>query len=70
MSNKAIGHAMLVVGVILVIYGVNASDSVTSEVKEAFTGTPTDKSIWLMLGGAALGIVGLFVVLRPTRLPA
>ena len=65
MSTKAIGIAMLVIGVILVVYGINASDSVQSEVKEAFTGTPTDKSIWLLIGGAAVGIVGLFVALRP-----
>lgn len=70
MNNKALGLAMLVVGVILVIYGINASDSVASEVKEAFTGTPTDKSIWLLIGGAALGIVGLFFTLRPARVAA
>jgi len=67
MNTRAIGLAMLVIGVILVVYGINASDSVTSEVKEAFTGTPTDKSIWLLVGGATLGIVGLFMTLRPAR---
>lgn len=68
MSTKAIGIAMLVIGVILVVYGINASDSPASEVKEVFTGTPTDKSIWLLIGGAAVGIVGLFVALRPARI--
>lgn len=70
MNNKAIGLAMLVVGVILVVYGISATDSFASEVKETFTGTPTDKSIWLLVGGAALGIVGLFVTLRPGRVAA
>jgi len=65
MPNKAIGLALLVIGVILLIFGINASDSVGSEVKEAFTGTPTDKSIWMIVGGALLGVLGLVAVTRP-----
>lgn len=65
MSNKAIGIALLVVGVILLIFGLNASESIGSEVKEAFTGTPTDKSLWLIVGGSLLGVLGLVAVLRP-----
>jgi uncharacterized membrane protein YidH (DUF202 family) len=65
MPNKAIGLALLVVGVILLILGINAADSVGSEVKEVFTGTPTDKSIWLIVGGALLGVLGLIAVTRP-----
>ena len=65
MSNKAIGIALLVVGVVLLIFGLNASDSLCSEVKEAFTGNPTDRSIWLIVGGSLLGVLGLVSVLRP-----
>ena len=57
--NKAIGIALLVVGVILLVWGVNASDSIGSEISEAFTGSPTDKSIWLIIGGVVSGITGL-----------
>ena len=71
MNNKAIGLALLVVGVVLLIYGINAADSLGSEVKEAFTGTPTDKSIWLIVGGALLGVLGLVAVTRSgSRAPA
>ena len=59
MNNKLIGLVLLVVGVILLVYGINASNSAVSEVKEAITGTPTDKTVWLIIGGAVLGIVGL-----------
>ncbi|MBL9187089.1 MAG: DUF3185 family protein [Opitutaceae bacterium] len=48
--------AFLVVGVILLVFGLNASDSVSSEVSNAVTGTPTNKSIWLLVLGA-LGIL-------------
>jgi hypothetical protein len=65
MSSKMIGLALLVVGVILLIFGINASDAFGSEVKEVFTGTPTDKSIWLIVGGALLGVLGLVALSRP-----
>ena len=67
MPVKVIGLVALVVGVILVIYGINASDSVGSEINEALSGTPTDKAMWLLIGGAALGVVGLVVLARGVR---
>jgi hypothetical protein len=65
--NKAIGIAMLVVGVILLVWGVNASDSLGSEISETFTGSPSDKSIWLIIGGVASGITGLGLLLFTGR---
>jgi hypothetical protein len=56
--NKAIGLALLVVGVALIVYGINASNSVSSNVSQTFTGTPTNKTLWLLLGGSAAAIVG------------
>lgn len=61
--NRGLSIALLVIGVILLIMGFNASQSVGSEVSEAVRGTPTDRSIWLIIGGAAaaiIGAVGLF----------
>lgn len=56
--NKPMATALMVVGVILIIFGINASESFGSEVSRAFTGTPTDKSMWLLLGGIAATILG------------
>jgi LPXTG-motif cell wall-anchored protein len=53
--SKITSFALLVVGVILLIYGLNASNSVSSSVTQAVSGTPTDKTIWLI----ALGIIGI-----------
>lgn len=62
--NRAIAIAMLVVGVVLAIFGINASNSVGSSVSKAFTGTPTNHSMWLLIGGIALAVVGLVLTLR------
>lgn len=64
MNNKALGIALLVVGVILLIFGFNASDSIASSVKETFTGNPTDRSMWFLIGGAALAVLGLVSLVR------
>ena len=57
--NKAIGLALLVAGVVLIVYGVDASHSLGSQVSQTFTGTPTHKALWLMIGGIAAAIVGV-----------
>ncbi|HUU27656.1 MAG TPA: DUF3185 family protein [archaeon] len=62
--NKSIFVALLVVGVVLVIWGVSASDSFSSDVSRFFTGSPTDKAIWLMVGGIVAAVFGLFGILR------
>ena len=58
--NKGISVALLVVGIVLIIWGVNALESFSSDVSRFFTGSPTDKSIWLLIGGIAVTLVGLF----------
>ena len=65
--SKAIAIALLVVGVILLVMGINAMNSFSSDVSRTFTGTPTDRSIWLLVGGAVaavIGLVGLFTGAR------
>ena len=61
--NKAISLALLVGGIILIVYGVNASNSVASSFSRMFTGNPTDKTGWLLVGGIVASIVGLGGVL-------
>ena len=49
---------LLVGGIILMIYGAAASDSIGSSFSRFFTGSPTDKTMWLLIGGAAAAVVG------------
>ena len=57
--NRVVSLILLVVGIVLVISGVSALDSVGDSFSRLFTGSPTDKTIWLLIGGAALVAVGL-----------
>ena len=61
--NKILSLVFLVAGAVLLVYGLNASESVASNVSEAVTGNPTDRSMWLVVLGAVgvvAGGVGLF----------
>lgn len=64
--NKALGLALVVAGVVLIIFGINASDSLGSDITRFFTGTPTDKSMWLLIGGVAAAVTGLVLSGRST----
>jgi uncharacterized protein involved in exopolysaccharide biosynthesis len=56
--NRPAFLALLVIGIVLLVFGINAHDSVASNAKEIVTGTPTDKSMWLIVGGIAGIIIG------------
>ncbi len=61
--NKIISLALLIGGIVLIVYGINSANSVGSDFSRLFTGSPTDKSIWLLVGGvvaAAIGGIGFF----------
>jgi hypothetical protein len=65
--SRAIGAALIAVGILLLVWGANASESFGSEVSRIFRGTPTDRTVWLLLGGAAASASGLVLLLRPGR---
>jgi hypothetical protein len=65
--SKGISVALLVVGLLLIIWGVSVSQSVSSDVSQLFTGAPTDKAVWLLIGGIVVAIVGLFGLFRGSK---
>lgn len=65
--NKAISLALLAGGVLLLILGISAADSLGSDISRFFTGSPTDKAVWMLIIGAVLCVVGLGGVLRGSR---
>lgn len=58
-ANRLVSLAVLVGGVVLLIFGINASNSFGSDVSRLFTGSPTDKAVWMIIGGAVAIVVGL-----------
>ncbi len=57
--NKALAIALLAVGIVLIVLGVNASNSFSSGVSRFFTGSPTDRTIWLLAAGVVSAVAGL-----------
>src|SRR4029434_2874780 len=57
--NKPLCIVLLLAGLALLVYGINATNSVASETSEALTGSPTNKAMWLMIGGGAAALLGL-----------
>ncbi len=54
-----ISLVLLVGGILLIIFGINASESLGSDISRFFNGAPTDKAIWMLIGGSVVSIAGL-----------
>jgi hypothetical protein len=65
--NKLVSLALLIGGIVLIIMGFNATHSFTSDVSRFFTGSPTDKAIWMLIGGIVAALVGLTMLWRGPR---
>jgi hypothetical protein len=70
-AMQAVGIVLLVVGIILAIIGISASDSLADTVSRTFTGRLTEGTLWYIIGGIGIGLVGLLLTLgvvgRPKR---
>jgi hypothetical protein len=65
--NKIISLALLIGGVVLMIIGINATNSFSSDVSRFFTGSPTDKAVWMLIGGIVAVVIGLVGTLRSSK---
>jgi len=65
--NKAVSIALLAGGIVLIVIGVNATKSFSSDVSRFFTGSPTDKAVWMLIGGIAAAAIGLFGTTRSSK---
>ncbi|MBF8277238.1 MAG: hypothetical protein HW390_2311 [Candidatus Brocadiaceae bacterium] len=67
--NKLVSFAILGGGILFIIIGVSAAKSFSSDISRFFTGSPTDKAIWMLVGGAVASIIGLVGLLRGSNQP-
>ena len=63
-SSPVLALVLLGVGIALVVWGVTASDSLSSQTSELFQGAPSNKAIALMVVGVLVGGFGLVKLLR------
>lgn len=61
--KRLIGIALLVGGVLALVYGFKEKDSLGSKITETFTGSPTDRAKWLIIGGAVASVTGVGLIL-------
>lgn len=65
--QRLAGIALLIVGIVLLVMGIRAMDSFSSQLSEFFTGSPTDRAVWLTIGGTVAIVVGAAAAMLPSR---
>jgi hypothetical protein len=60
--QRILGVAALVIGIILLIVGLHASDSVADRASDFWTGRFTEATTWYIIGGIGVGVLGLLMV--------
>jgi hypothetical protein len=65
--QKLTGIICIVVGVLLLVGGRNIANSIGSQVQQVFTGAPTDRAMYLYIGGLVLAVLGVAQIFWPGR---
>lgn len=58
MNNRILAVVLLIVGLILLFFAYQSSQSVGDQVAEAFTGRFTDSTTWYLILGAISTVAG------------
>jgi hypothetical protein len=64
---KGLSQALLAVGIVLVDWGGQASESLSSEWSRLLTGSPNYKTVWLLMTGSVAVALGLWGLARGLR---
>ena len=65
MNQKSMaGIALLVIGLVLLYFGYNASQSPAEELSEALTGRFSDETMFYLIGGGVAGVLGAVMLFR------
>lgn len=64
---RIVGIVILVIGLIMLFFGWQATESFGEQVRETFTGQFSDSTQWYLIGGAALTVGGLLLALFGKR---
>jgi LPXTG-motif cell wall-anchored protein len=62
-----LGIALLALGAVLLVIGMNSSHSFVDQLSNTFTGRFTDNTTWYIAGGLVTAIVGLSLLFLGSR---
>jgi drug/metabolite transporter (DMT)-like permease len=62
-TQKLIGIVLLVVGLVLLYFGWQSTQSLSGEVTEAMTGRFDDETMMYLIGGAVATVLGLVMAI-------
>jgi hypothetical protein len=65
--QKVTGIICIVIGVLLFVWGHNIAQSFGSQVQQLWTGAPTDRAMYLYIGGAILAVLGVAQIFWPSK---
>ena len=65
--QRSISLLSIVAGIVLIVYGYVALESMSSEISRLFTGSPTDKAIWMFGGGVFITVTGIFGLMTSSK---
>jgi low affinity Fe/Cu permease len=60
--QRIFGIVLLLVGIVVLIVGMNASHSAADQISHSFTGRFTDATAWYIYGGLAAAVGGFLMV--------
>jgi hypothetical protein len=66
-TKKIAGLVLLVVGAVLLYFGLQASDAPLEQARETLTGDYSDQTMLYLVGGAAAAVGGLALLLFGKR---
>lgn len=62
-NKKVIGIVLLVVGAVLLYFGLQATDAPLEEARETLTGNYSDQTMLYLIAGAAAAVGGIALLL-------
>jgi hypothetical protein len=65
--KQIVGWAALAGGIALIGFGISANNSLSSDVSRVFTGSPTDRAMWMLIGGSVAVVVGFVALVRSKK---
>ena len=63
-QKMIIGVALLVLGAVLLYFGLNATNAPAEEITEALTGQYSDRTVMYIAGGAISAVIGLVLLIK------